>query len=135
MAWILHCCGCGVAWKLPYAAGATLQRLKKKKKGERERDWQGSRAVLFLPFLKLDFSGFPHAYSLINFPLFPLVTCLPSCTSSGLSLTAETRNVNPWRRMILSKAVIWTFYLVQLPIFSCLNLGKSSLSELKSKNT
>ena len=41
---------------------------------ETEKDWQGHRAVLFLPFPKPDFAGFPHVYPLINSPFFPLVT-------------------------------------------------------------
>ena len=48
MAWILHCCGCGVcqqltaqippkACKPPYAMGATLKRHKEKKKRKERR--------------------------------------------------------------------------------------------------
>ena len=46
MAWILHCCGCGVgrwpigplAWEPPYASGAALEKPKgQKKKKEKKK--------------------------------------------------------------------------------------------------
>ena len=47
-------------------------------------------------------------------------------------MTAQNRNISPWRRMILRKAVTWVFYLVQLPMFWA-NMRNSRVSKLETK--